>query len=177
MRTCRVCNIEQSLDDFPLHPRCLMGRDTRCHACTKVYQAAWYQKNKAKQAALAKAWRLRNPGRKRDADRVGFLKTKYGITPAEYDRMLAGQGGVCASCFRPPSPHRMLAVDHCHETGRNRGLLCGSCNSAIGMLGDNLEGVQRAVDYLMRYQETLTIDSGCEIMGVSEEIFQESRMD
>ena len=71
------------------------------------------------------------------------LKLYYGITLDEYDAMLEKQGGHCALCDRTE-----LVVDHCHETGRFRGLLCRPHNVAIGALGDNTYGLQRALEYL-----------------------------
>ena len=68
------------------------------------------------------------------------LKHRYGITLAEYDALLAAQHGVCAICGEPPSNNpkhwggKKLAVDHCHDTGKVRGLLCNGCNTAIGHL-------------------------------------------
>ncbi|WP_344447709.1 endonuclease domain-containing protein [Kitasatospora nipponensis] len=63
--------------------------------------------------------------------------------------MLADQGSCCAVCGLLAGD-RALQVDHCHTTGRVRGLLCRKCNSGIGMLGDSPEGVQRALSYLLR---------------------------
>jgi hypothetical protein len=67
---------------------------------------------------------------------------------AAYTKMYADQGGVCAVCGKVNPDDSSLAVDHCHETGKIRGLLCSKCNSGIGMLGDNIEGLQAALDYL-----------------------------
>lgn len=76
------------------------------------------------------------------------LLNKYDLTPEEYADLLAGQGGACAICGAPPPPHRRLAVDHCHDTGRVRGLLCGHCNRALGLLGESPDRVLRAHTYL-----------------------------
>lgn len=74
------------------------------------------------------------------ARRAAHLKHRYGLDAAEYDRMFAAQRGLCAICERagPASPEHWagkLAVDHCHETGKVRGLLCNDCNAGIGHLG------------------------------------------
>lgn len=78
-----------------------------------------------------------------------MLLYKYGITAEEYDVMLAQQGGVCAICKAPPTTRR-LAVDHDHETGKIRGLLCSRCNPALGMLLDKIEHAQSLIEYLER---------------------------
>lgn len=73
---------------------------------------------------------------------------RYGIDLDQYDELLTRQKGVCAVCARPPRGRLPLHVDHCHDTGRIRGLLCVGCNRAIGILGDTYEGVARAAAYL-----------------------------
>ncbi len=75
---------------------------------------------------------------------------RYGLTVEEFREMRARQADLCAICGGPwrgwngQNPH----IDHCHETGRVRGLLCASCNSAIGRFGDNPALLRRAADYL-----------------------------
>ncbi len=69
-----------------------------------------------------------------------LLKKAYGIGLKEYEAMLAAQNKVCANCSRPPPENKpWLCVDHCHITGKIRGLLCGKCNSAAGFLEDRAE--------------------------------------
>ncbi len=79
------------------------------------------------------------------------LKHKYGITVDQYDQLLAEQGGGCAICgVAGPEAARwgVLVVDHDHETGKVRGLLCSNCNCAIGLLGDSPELLTKAAGYL-----------------------------
>lgn len=68
----------------------------------------------------------------------------------EYDRMLERQGGVCAICGNGASDaiRKNLAVDHCHGTGRVRGLLCGNCNTGLGSFKDDPVLLRRAIKYL-----------------------------
>lgn len=75
------------------------------------------------------------------------LMRKYGITLAFYNELLAKQHGKCAICGGGNGTHK-LAIDHCHATGRVRGLLCKRCNTAIGMLNDNPDLLLRASDYV-----------------------------
>lgn len=85
--------------------------------------------------------------------RVRVLKFHYGITREQYETMLLAQNGCCAICHSPPPTngrYKNLCVDHCHSTGAVRGLLCGKCNQAIGLLGDNPEVASRASTYLGR---------------------------
>lgn len=73
---------------------------------------------------------------------------QYGLTPADYERLLQEQSGVCAICEGTNKNGRRLAVDHCHETDRIRGLLCGTCNSGIGLLKDDPDLCRLAAKYL-----------------------------
>ena len=76
------------------------------------------------------------------------LKKKYGISKDTYDQMLTDQGGVCAVCQCKPDG-KDLAVDHCHTTGKVRGLLCSNCNTALGLFGDDVARMMAARDYLI----------------------------
>lgn len=73
--------------------------------------------------------------------------SKYGIVLEDYDLMLAGQGGVCKICGATPNGKR-LHVDHCHSTGKVRGLLCNKCNFGIGLFNDDIQMIKKAVAYL-----------------------------
>jgi Recombination endonuclease VII len=67
---------------------------------------------------------------------------------AKYEALLESQAGVCAICGRPPKPKAPLHVDHDHETGDPRGLLCVRCNNALGLLDERPEVLYLAADYL-----------------------------
>lgn len=73
----------------------------------------------------------------------------YGLAPGEYEKLYFYQGGKCAICQRARGISRKLAVDHDHETGLARGLLCGPCNKIIGQLRDDVAAVQRLLAYLV----------------------------
>jgi hypothetical protein len=92
--------------------------------------------------------RYRASGRRAEVDRRSYLKRKFGITPEQYDEMLAAQGGVCALCGRQPRDDISLHVDHDHRTGAIRKLLCFRCNNALGDLGDDPELLRAAAEYL-----------------------------
>ena len=94
------------------------------------------------------------PRQKRDRTRM--LKTRYGLTLADYEMMFAAQNGVCAICHQTET-HRSrggriqpLSVDHDHKTGQIRGLLCDACNKLIEAFDDNPERMQRAIELLER---------------------------
>lgn len=100
-------------------------------------------KGRATAASAARAWRKRNPG----YSRPNSLKKLYGMSMQQYQDMLLKQGGVCAICGGRGS-RRHLDVDHCHATGRIRGLLCSDCNIMLGKAKDSLGTLRAALEYL-----------------------------
>ena len=78
------------------------------------------------------------------------LKRKYGLTLVVFEEMLAAQGGACALCGESPHADHPLHVDHDHDTGVIRGLLCGHCNRMLGCAKDNPVTLRAAADYLER---------------------------
>lgn len=85
------------------------------------------------------------------------LKCHYGITLNDYSRMLEAQQGVCAICRKPETAKlgsvvRSLAVDHDHDTDEVRGLLCGACNAALGLLKEDPSILQSMIDYISKYK-------------------------
>jgi hypothetical protein len=71
---------------------------------------------------------------------------KYGLTPAGFDLLKKSQGNRCAICWRDA----ILMPDHCHFSGKVRGLLCKRCNTGLGQFKDNADLVQRAAKYLLK---------------------------
>lgn len=133
MKKCQQCNLTKPLDQFKLvSPRRVPMRF--CLDC--------YTDNRRKSRSGEKPFNSRNDG----------LTRTYGITLEDYDRMLQDQNGRCAICCS--SNHKGAArtshwcVDHCHSTGKVRGLLCHACNRALGNFGDSIESLERAILYL-----------------------------
>lgn len=95
-------------------------------------------------------WSRNNKARRKEIDRNYLLKKRYGITLQAYNAMLTAQGGGCAICGARPETvhHGTLPVDHCHATGKTRGLLCDNCNRALGLLKDDVERVRKMAAYL-----------------------------
>jgi hypothetical protein len=89
---------------------------------------------------------------------TNYLIRNYGITLEDARRMNEEQGSLCAICeeegFTMADHHKMkLVVDHCHTTGKVRGLLCHNCNRALGLLKDNTERLKKAINYLENTNE------------------------
>lgn len=97
-----------------------------------------------------KEWRKENPEKCKNNDLLKMHK----ITLEEYNTLLKKQNGVCAICGNPEyvtmadGKPRNLAVDHNHETGKIRGLLCTNCNKGLGHFKDNIEKLKIAINYL-----------------------------
>lgn len=109
-------------------------------------------KSKEEKAAAMRLYRKNNLEKFQGYE----LKKNYGITKEEYDLMFTTQQGVCAICGNPEravknksQTLRNLAVDHCHTTGKIRGLLCTHCNQGIGNFRDNPDFLTKAIEYLM----------------------------
>ena len=77
------------------------------------------------------------------------LKHRYGISSEKYEEMNSSQNGCCAICDKRPKNNRRLAVDHCHQTGRIRGLLCDNCNHAISLI-DDPERLEKSMLYILK---------------------------
>lgn len=101
----------------------------------KEKRRTYCAENREQRTALRREWGRKNPGQ--------HLK-KYGITLEDFIRMAVVQNGQCAIC----KTSTKLCVDHCHESGQVRGLLCRKCNSAIGLLQESVEVAARASQYL-----------------------------
>lgn len=92
----------------------------------------------------AKQWRCISTRRWKSRDAT----ESTGEAVTKYLEMMETQNGLCAICKKPEPLGRELAIDHCHTTGAIRGLLCTKCNLGLGMLGDDLESLERAYSYL-----------------------------
>lgn len=141
---CSRCQEDKPLDLFHKNKKNKNGYDT-CKAChssnTKKYQKADPRKLDKKN----KDWYTRNASKIRDRR----YKKVYGISEQQYNEMLVKQNYCCKLCgAHKDNFSYALNVDHCHKTGKIRGLLCGPCNTAIGRFGDDVAGVERVLKYL-----------------------------
>ena len=103
-------------------------------------------------------WAKNNPEKYKKLQRNSHLKRKYNISIEEYDAMFATQNGLCAICQNPEKGNVgnsdsiiSLAVDHCHETGKIRELLCMDCNQILGRFNDDPARFEKAAEYLVKH--------------------------
>lgn len=124
----------------------------------RAYALAYRAKDVALANEKAAAWRRKNPERVREnwaawakanplAPHASQLR-RYGLTPETYAAILKKQGERCAICLLEQTVNRRMYVDHCHTSGKVRGLLCHHCNTAIGLMRDDAARMRRAISYL-----------------------------
>lgn len=126
------------------------GVCSQCGPGTDIYKNTGYKDAFYWRCAeAARVYALARVKKNPDVGREAYFLRKFGITIAQYDAMLAEQGGVCARCHQPPGEGRIkrLAVDHCHTTGVIRGLLCGPC-TYLGRLEANRDSLITDLDYI-----------------------------
>ncbi|MET8178166.1 endonuclease VII domain-containing protein [Streptomyces sp. NPDC005336] len=110
-----------------------------CRACGMVKPHAEWDRNASASDGLSTRCK---PCRAAE-NRLAYFMREYGITEAERDGKILSQMGVCAIRLTAPAVH----VDHCHETGRVRGVLCFNCNAALGQFKDRADAIRRAAAY------------------------------
>lgn len=124
------------------------------HEHKLAYKREWYrlhprtEEQKKRASESTARWRKSHPETAKSVARRAFLRSTYGLEPSEFDRMLADQGGVCAICGTSDWGVKGPLVDHDHETGSVRGLLCIRCNSALGFVKDDVTTLARMIQYL-----------------------------
>ena len=166
-KRCSRCGQKKSFRAFPQRSETKDKRGSWCRACLRDHANSKYDSRRAPGEQCvhcgASLKDYGGNGRRKFCDstcksryhstRAYYLKRKFGITEEFYDSLVKQQKGVCAICHGPPNGgprgrQEILFVDHCHESGRIRGLLCFRCNSALGLLRDNLGSARRMVAYL-----------------------------
>jgi hypothetical protein len=138
MKTCKRCFELKPVTEFCKNKRSKDGLYSYCRPCSNDKTKAFYSQL--------------SDEKKDEYNHRGNLKKKFGISPQDYSAMLSKQDGVCAVCKKPDSEGKRLAVDHCHNTGKIRGLLCGHCNTGLGKFFDNITYLTDAINYLNDHQ-------------------------
>lgn len=157
-KICSKCKQEKSVGEFSRDKHSKDDLRRICKKCdiqkNKQYRAEnkekikeknkqYYAKNAEKLNENKKQYRAENPEKIKD----GKLRYKYGITLEKYNVMSQEQGNACLICKQ----EKKLVVDHCHDTGIVRGLLCSECNTAIGLLKETTEYFVNAIEYLQKF--------------------------
>lgn len=141
--------------------KCMRVRNKayRSTEAAKQKEQEWRDANREKLRERSREWAKANPRPRRstpEKDRASSIRRKYGLSPEDFQAKLQSQGGLCAICgntliLPPDKGSRLVVVDHDHQTGAVRGLLCRLCNVGIGSLGDDITVIEAAVAYLRKY--------------------------
>lgn len=133
-KVCPKCKEEKARSLFYKCVTSKINCSPYCKVCSNLRTTSYARTNKDKIQPLLQGY---------------ALKRRYGITVDDYEQLLIKQDYSCAICGTKECPTgRNFAVDHCHSTGKVRGLLCSLCNKGIGSLKDSEEIVNKALKYL-----------------------------
>lgn len=162
MFTCVRCDMSKPVTEF-YASKAKRGHQSTCKDCRRAEQSdwrkanpdgysEWYESNKEHKLSYNREWVSSNrdrikPTRTPEQAYLYHILRTYGVTEAQYEQMRSDQSGACAICGCVPTGRR-LYVDHCHDTGRVRGLLCPSCNRGLGAFRDDRAALLKAADYL-----------------------------
>lgn len=147
-RICSRCKEVKDLSHFYTNPQQVYGYHNICLSCCSLYASERYRKKYPEDK------RRKRLVSKRSWQRSYAFRTKFGITVEDYKRMEQEQNGACAICCRGPEGEdtyrhgKSLAVDHNHDTGEIRGLLCDLCNRGAGQFKDNSQLLQKAAHFM-----------------------------
>jgi len=148
MKTCSKCKTIQPLNEF--HKSCSHkdGVNPQCRTCFNKKRRDTNREDK-KDLERAKKWYTSNKEKVRSKQ----IERKYGITYENYLLLIEDQNNKCAICCKIMNGKREPAIDHCHDTGQVRQLLCSNCNAAIGLLQDDPIIIEKAAQYVSRHRK------------------------
>lgn len=165
-KICKKCFIKKPTSDFYQYrwecKSCMIDRTTKLNwekpDARKIYLAKYYAKNTVKLREYSLGWKRKNWDRvlisARKTSRSRKLKA-LGISISDFHSTIEAQGGRCAVCQSVEVSFdggRHVHIDHCHKTGKFRGVLCGHCNAGLGQFKDDPARLMRAAEYLKRGQ-------------------------
>ncbi len=149
-KTCNECKQEKPVTEFFRDKAFKDGYYSRCKTCKTTSVLEYRAKKKDKYNQYMKKYRAEHPDceANKARDRRKSLRLRYGLLDGDYERILASQNGMCAICpAKAAESKRAFHVDHCHKTGKVRGILCPGCNIGIAIL-DAPEKRVRAQEYI-----------------------------
>ncbi len=139
---CPLCNLNKDREEFYRDKKKLNGISTYCKECTKIKSKGSYAKNPERAKKSMKEWREKNP----EISKAIQAKSNFGISRQDYFNL----NRVCVICRSKEN----LCIDHSHQTGRIRGMLCHSCNKGLGFFKDNPVLLNRASDYILGFAKS-----------------------
>lgn len=151
IKMCKRCKKERPLRTFS---KCSGSKGGRKHVCNKCRSFGNFMRTNPTPDAIRKYkenYRQRENRDPNEPNRWKALRTKYGLSKSRYETFERQQEYRCAICRtdRPGGRFDVLVVDHCHDTGRVRGLLCNACNVALGRFGDTPDAIRKVYEYVL----------------------------
>lgn len=147
LQFCTMCKVTKPLVEFYKSKSRPRGVSNECKVCSRIRNKRRYEANKDACKRRAVEWWRKNPDKREVVYRRNRLKDAYGLSLETWDAMHAAQNGTCKICGEQERSRR-LAVDHCHDTGAVRGLLCTRCNTALGLIKDSPQLAEKLAEYL-----------------------------
>lgn len=147
-KTCKKCGKEKEISEFSPTSSYKGKKCYRCDCkeCNAKNATAYYYANLDSRRAAARKWKAENPQKVVDNKRWNM----YRLRPGVYEKILQSQNHKCPICsIELLFPH----IDHCHTTGKVRGILCNTCNTGLGKFQDSVEQLQKAIRYLQKSSE------------------------
>lgn len=155
-KQCKKCKEIKDLTCFSVDKFNRDGLRSKCKKCRSLDSKEWHKNNKEKVKINSAQWYKNNPEKALERS----LKQRYNISLETFKKLLSNQNNVCAICQQSETAidtrlgkPRMLAVDHCHTTGKVRGLLCTGCNAALGFIKENAERALKLANYIKQHGE------------------------
>ena len=147
---CSKCKQEKPVSEFGKAKEKKNGLKSNCKECCNKTSKASFSKNKDKYYAKQKDYAVKNSKEIGSYKRDWHFKNKYNLSLEELNAMKVAQNFCCKLCGKHEleTPRQSLCVDHCHKTNKVRGLLCESCNQALGLFYDNPEVIRKAAEYI-----------------------------
>lgn len=153
-KICTQCKQEKMLSEFYGEKRALNKLTSACKICTRHRNLQWLNKNKTKRNEYLKRYRKMRP----DLEKNRQLKHRFGITLEDYHGLKNQQDNKCAIC-KTSFDNVTANVDHCHTTGKVRGLLCSKCNHGLGLFKDSVDNLNEAINFLLTARKKYDIST------------------
>jgi protein-arginine kinase activator protein McsA len=146
-KVCSKCKENLPISMFTKKVRGGDAVKSACKTCNRATTSKWEKANRERLTAKNKAWLAANPQR-RTAYLARSRAKKFKLTEQQVQDLYLQHNHSCAICSEPETPTARLAIDHCHKSGKVRGLLCASCNHLLGKAYDSTDRLQKAILYL-----------------------------
>lgn len=139
---CHKCLTIKEFDQFRVRKNMKSGRRNVCKQCEIKFTRENEKANPERVKKTRAKWYRTNPEKHKN----WAIKYKYGITLEVLNSLIENQGGKCKICIRPLVKGKLTHIDHCHNTGKVRGILCNTCNGKLGWLENNFDRISKYLE-------------------------------